>query len=91
MLAAAAYYTPTQILSDFEQATGHKARFVQISADQYKSYLPGFMAEEMLENHLLLDGVGYYAGAELEQSLGLLEEKPVEWREFVDKSGIWKE
>ncbi|KAI4736125.1 NAD(P)-binding protein [Aureobasidium sp. EXF-12298] len=89
VLAATAYYTPKQIVEDFEEASGHKARYMQISGDQFKSYLPEFMAEEMLQNHILLDTTGYYAGASLDESLNLLEEKPVTWKEFVKKSGIW--
>ncbi|KAI4724794.1 NAD(P)-binding protein [Aureobasidium sp. EXF-10728] len=89
VLAATAYYTPKQIVADFEEATGAQMRYVQISGEQFKSYLPGFMAEEMLQNHVLLDTTGYYAGASLDESLDLLEEKPVTWKEFVEKSGIW--
>lgn len=89
VLAATAYYTPKQIVADFEEASGQKARYIQISGDQFKSYLPEFMAEEMLQNHILLDTTGYYAGASLDESLNLLEEKPITWKEFVKKSGIW--
>ena len=89
MLAATAYYTPKQIVADFEEVTGNKMRYIQISGDQFKSYLPEFMAEEMLQNHILLDTTGYYAGASLDESLDLLEEKPVTWKEFIKKSGIW--
>ncbi|KAH0283044.1 NmrA-domain-containing protein [Aureobasidium namibiae CBS 147.97] len=89
VLAATAYYTPKQIIADFEEVTGNKMRYIQISGDQFKSYLPEFMAEEMLQNHILLDTTGYYAGASLDESLDLLEEKPVTWKEFIKKSGIW--
>jgi hypothetical protein len=89
VLAATAYYTPKQIVADFEQASGNKMRYIQISGEQFKSYLPEFMAEEMLENHVLLDTEGYYGGEGLEESLELLEGKPVTWKQFVKKSGIW--
>jgi len=91
VLAATAYYNPKQIIADFEEVTGNKMRYIQISGDQFKSYLPEFMAEEMLQNHILLDTTGYYAGASLDESLDLLEEKPVTWKEFIKKSGIWWE
>ncbi|THZ87449.1 NAD(P)-binding protein [Aureobasidium pullulans] len=89
VLAATAYYTPKQIVADFEQASGEKMRYIQISGEQFKSYLPEFMAEEMLENHVLLDTEGYYGGEGLEESLELLESKPVTWKQFVERSGIW--
>lgn len=89
VLAATAYYTPKQIVADFEEASEHKARFIQISGDQFKSYLPKFMAEEILENHILLDTTGYYAGVSLDDSLNLLDAKPVTWKEFVKKSNTW--
>ena len=89
VLAATAYYNPKQIIADFEEVTGNKMRYIQISGDQFKSYLPEFMAEEMLQNHILLDTTGYYAGASLDESLDLLEGKPVTWKEFIKKSGIW--
>ena len=53
------------------------------------SYLPESMAEEMLQNHLLLDGPGYYNGADLDEGVKALEEKPRTWKEFVENSGIW--
>ncbi|OBW63642.1 MAG: Uncharacterized protein AUREO_062920 [Aureobasidium pullulans] len=89
VLAATAYYTPKQIVADFEEVSGHKIRYIQISGDQFKSYLPEFMAQEMLENHVLLDTAGYYGGESLDESLKLLENKPVTWKQFIQKSGMW--
>ncbi|KAL1615331.1 hypothetical protein SLS54_009112 [Diplodia seriata] len=83
---AADYYTPEQILAEYEEVTGKKTRFVQVSNEQYKGFLPEKIAEEMLENHLFIEDPGYYNGADLKDSLGLLEEKPVTWKEFVAKS-----
>ncbi|KAI5194527.1 NAD(P)-binding protein [Aureobasidium subglaciale] len=87
ILCATDYYTPKQILSEIEEVTGKKTNFYKISSEQYKSYLPEFMAEEMLENHLFIEEPGYFNGASLDESLGLLEEAPVTWKEFVKKSG----
>jgi len=83
ILAAADYYTPTRIVAEFEEVTGKKAVFVTISEEQYKSYLPSFMAQEMLENHLFIENPGYYAGEGLGESLALLDAKPMTWKDYV--------
>lgn len=89
ILAAADYYTPTQIISEFEEVTGHRGRFVQLDAETYKGFLPEPMAEEMLENHLFIDDPGYFAGRSLQESLDLLAGiglKPTTWKEFLAKN-----
>ncbi|RLL97433.1 hypothetical protein CFD26_106070 [Aspergillus turcosus] len=86
ILAAADYYTPTRILAEFEEVTGHKTRFVQVDFDTYKSFMPGPIAEEMLENHLFIENPGYYNGRDLKESHDLLEKagyKPISWRDFL--------
>lgn len=35
----------------------------------------------------MLEGPGYYAGADLTASLGLLSEGPVTWKEFLAEQG----
>ncbi|KAF7592528.1 hypothetical protein BBP40_012752 [Aspergillus hancockii] len=93
ILAAADYYTVPQILSDFEQVTGKKTNFVQLDVETYKSFFPGPMADELLENHLFIENPGYYNGKSLKESLKLLASvglKPTTWKEFLEKnkSGI---
>ncbi|KAK9321316.1 hypothetical protein V1517DRAFT_326699 [Lipomyces orientalis] len=83
---AAEYYSPSRIVKEFTEATGKPASWTQISTDQYKQFLPSAVAEEFLENHLLLEGPGYYAGADLKESHDLLEQKPTTWKEFVTKN-----
>ncbi|KAM0425844.1 hypothetical protein ACHAPT_008782 [Fusarium lateritium] len=86
ILAASGYYTPTQIVSEFEDVVGKKARFVPIDAATYKSFLPDQLADEMLENHLFIEEPGYYNGRDLEESLGLLNSvglQPTTWKEFL--------
>ncbi len=90
VLAATDYYTPERIVAEFEEVTGKKAAFVQLSPEQYKSHLPAAVAEEMLENHLFIEDPGYFNGASLKESLDLLEEKPTTWKEFVNKSGAFR-
>ncbi|EON69386.1 hypothetical protein W97_08646 [Coniosporium apollinis CBS 100218] len=94
VLAASAYYTPPEILETFADVTGHATRFVQVSPEQYKSFLPAQMADEILENHLFIEDPGYFDGADLEASLKLLEDvgrKPTTWREFLERNkGTWQ-
>ncbi|EEU48852.1 uncharacterized protein NECHADRAFT_90418 [Fusarium vanettenii 77-13-4] len=87
ILAAAGYYTPTQIVSEFEEVVGKPARFVAIDAATYKSFLPEPLAEEMLENHLFIEEPGYYNGQDLKESLDLLASvglQPTTWKEFLE-------
>ncbi|KAF1930547.1 NmrA family transcriptional regulator [Didymella exigua CBS 183.55] len=89
ILGAENYYTPEQIRSSLEAATGKKTHFAQITAEQYKGFLPGFIAEEMLENHQFIDEPGYYNGAELKESHDIVDDKLVSWEEFIKKSGAF--
>lgn len=86
ILAATNYYTPEQLVTEFSEVMGKPAKFAKISEDTYKSFLPEPIAQEMLENMLLLEEPGYYAGADLKESLGLLDEKPTTWKAFVEKN-----
>lgn len=89
-MAATEYLTPNQIVADFTAATGKKATYKQVSNDAYKSFLPAPVAQELLENMLLLQDPGYYAGADLSSSLALLDRKPTTWKEFAKaNTGKW--
>jgi len=70
-----------------ETATGKKVHFAKITGEQYMGFMPAFMAEEMLENHLFIEEPGYYNGADLKESHDIVDEKLVSWEEFVKKSG----
>ncbi|KAH7042849.1 NmrA family transcriptional regulator [Macrophomina phaseolina] len=83
------YYTPRRFLDELEEVTGKKAKFVQVSADTYKSFLPPFMAQEMLENHLFIENPGYYNGESLKESHDILEDKLTSWKDFVRSSGAF--
>ncbi|OAA36836.1 NmrA family transcriptional regulator [Metarhizium rileyi] len=85
--AATDYYTPSRILSEFEQVTGKKVAFQQVPPETFKSFLPPPAAQELLENMLLLQEPGYYAGADLKDSLDLLgHDKPSTWKAFVEEN-----
>ncbi|PHH81961.1 hypothetical protein CDD82_7448 [Ophiocordyceps australis] len=86
VLAATDYYTVERMLSEFEQVTGKKATFTQVTAEQYKSFLPEAMAQEVLETHLFTEKPGYFNGMSLKESLALLDERPTTWKDFVKNS-----
>ncbi|KAG5989988.1 hypothetical protein E4U43_004388, partial [Claviceps pusilla] len=87
ILAATAYYTPARIVAELAEVTGKKVSYVETPHDRFKSFLPAPAAQEMLENMLLLQGPGYYAGADLQPSLDLLgDDKPITWKEFAEKN-----
>lgn len=83
ILASVDYYTPAQILADFEAVTGKKTRYVQVDAETYKGFLPAPAADELLENHLFIEDPGYYNGRGLEDSkrlLSVLGLKTISWK-----------
>jgi hypothetical protein len=69
--------------------TGKKTQYMQIDNKTYKSFLPEFMAQEMLENHLFIEEPGYYGGEGLEKSHELLEEKLVSYKEYLVNTGVF--
>ncbi|KAK7413134.1 hypothetical protein QQX98_008020 [Neonectria punicea] len=81
--AATDYYTPSRIISEFSEVLGKPASFTQLSNETFKSFMSPGVAQEMLENMLLLEDPGYYGGADLKESLNLLSAKPTTWKEFV--------
>jgi hypothetical protein len=70
--------------------TGKASQFAQVDEATYKSFLPEFMAQEMLENHLFVEKPGYYGGEGLEKSHGILAETLVGWKEFVQQSAAFR-
>ncbi|KAB8227076.1 NmrA/HSCARG family protein [Aspergillus alliaceus] len=91
ILAAVDYYTAQEIVDIFTEVAGKKAVFVSVSADQYKAVLPPPVAQEFLENHLLIESPGYFLGQGLDESLKLLDAKPTSFAEFVKKNaGAWQ-
>lgn len=82
--AATEDISPNRLVVEFSEVIGKPASFNQVPADVYKSFLPAPAAEEMYENMLLLEEPGYYNGADLSESLALLDEKPTSWKAFVE-------
>jgi hypothetical protein len=70
--------------------TSKKTSFLQVDENTYKSFLPEFMAEELLQNHLFIENPGYYGGEGLEKSHEILDDKLVGLKEFLEKSSFVK-
>lgn len=86
ILAATDYYTPARIVAEFSEVTGKPAAVINVPGETFKSFLPPAAAEELLENMLLLQKPGYYGGADLKDSLDLLDDKPTTWKSFVEEN-----
>lgn len=87
ILAAAEYYTPARIVSELQDVTGKKVSYMEAPHDVFKSFLPPPAAQELLENMLLLQEPGYYAGADLKPSLELLgADKPTTWKAYAQEN-----
>ncbi|RYP40791.1 hypothetical protein DL767_001437 [Monosporascus sp. MG133] len=84
ILAASAYMTPNQLMSEWSEVMGKKGKYVQLSEDVFKSTLPPPTAQVIYENMLLMEEPGYYAGGDLNPFLNLLDEKPTTWKQFVE-------
>lgn len=88
--AATEYYTPKRLIAEFGEVLGQPAGFVQIPGDTFKTFLPPPVAQELLENMYLLEDPGYYAGADLGETLRMLDEQPISWKRFVeDNKSKW--
>ncbi|KAM0347677.1 hypothetical protein ACHAPU_004691 [Fusarium lateritium] len=86
IFAATDYYSPNKIMAEFSEVMGKPATFNQVPAEVFKTFLPASIADELTENMILLEDPGYYGDADLKESLDLLDEKPVTWKEFVEKN-----
>lgn len=92
IFAAADYYLPERIVQEFTEVSGHPAKFVYLQPEEYLEMLPPVIGQELLEMHQLLETPGYYGGADLTDSLKVLEgsSRPTTWKEFVKKTEEWK-
>ena len=85
--AAADYYTLTRIMQEFQEVTGKKGQYVQLDQDTYKGFLPPPIAQEILENELLCEDPGFFAGGSLVDGHKLLAEvglAPTTWKDFLE-------
>jgi hypothetical protein len=70
-------------MAEFGKVIGKPAAFVQIPEETFKSFLPAPVAQELLENQLLCEDPGYYAGGSLNESLKIAKGTPTTWMDFV--------
>jgi len=83
IFAAYDYYDIPRIVKEFEEVVGKKLNFQQITPEQYKSFMPPSVANEYLENHLLIEKPGYYNGASLKESVDACDQKLTSWKEYL--------
>lgn len=84
--AASDYYTLTRIMDEFREVTGKDGQYVQIDQDVYKSFLPPPIAQEILENEVLCEDPGFFAGASLidgHELLAVVGLTPTTWKEYL--------
>ncbi|EEA23494.1 hypothetical protein TMatcc_002367 [Talaromyces marneffei ATCC 18224] len=86
VLMAAGYYTPNQIVTEIAETLGVRTAAVKVPQEAFTSFLAPELTQGTIENLLVMEAEGYYGGESLEPSLALLEEKPVSWKEFVQRN-----
>ncbi|KAK0725916.1 NmrA-like family protein [Lasiosphaeris hirsuta] len=94
LLGATEYITFGAVVDGFKKVfpeAGKNARYVQQTHDEYKGQLtkvgmPEVIAQELLENFLLFDQVGYYGGESLSETHSFVEDKLTTWGEFIKNS-----
>ncbi|KAI9670309.1 MAG: hypothetical protein M1831_006523 [Alyxoria varia] len=96
--ASSGYVTPEQMLETFKKVypeSGNGAKFVQAPREGFKGALAQKVgeqgAEDLTQMFEFIGDSGYYGGAELETSLGMLDEKPKSWEDFVRTAPAWQE
>ncbi|BGP01550.1 hypothetical protein NBRC10513v2_005191 [Rhodotorula toruloides] len=92
VLAASDELSVEEMVKQWSEVTGHKARFVQQSDADYLSNFPGNYAkagEELLEMLRWFDGYGYYGGKSIEPSQRILKGKVHSWRDWC-KAQQWQ-
>lgn len=98
ILGAEKYYSVSELMETFAQVKpvdGRGARAVAVTEKGYKDRLaragiPHFIREELVQGWKLNDtaagGPGYYGGSGLEESQGILDERLMSWKEYLQKT-----
>ncbi|BGO95539.1 hypothetical protein JCM10020v2_007259 [Rhodotorula toruloides] len=92
VLAASDELSVEEMVKQWSEVTGHKARFVQQSDADYLANFPGNHAkagEELLEMLRWFDGYGYYGGKSIEPSQKILKGKVHSWKDWC-KAQQWQ-
>jgi uncharacterized protein YbjT (DUF2867 family) len=86
--------TPKDIVETLSKTIGTKVEFKEVSGEEYESYLPKPIAEEMKENMLLVRDWSYFGkGTEKKQAESnkiLGDMKLTTFEEFVKRNGPWE-
>lgn len=83
ILMATDYLSPKQLTDEISQTFGVKAAAIQLPEDTFKSFLPPPVAQELLENMLVMDREGYFGGESLDESHVLVEDNLTAWKEHI--------
>ncbi|PCH02078.1 Hypothetical protein PENO1_039450 [Penicillium occitanis (nom. inval.)] len=83
ILMATVYLSPKQLIDEIAQTFGVKAAAIQVPEDTFTSFLPPPVAQELLENMLVMDREGYFGGESLDESHSLLEDNVTSWKEHI--------
>ncbi len=87
------YYSTARMAKEFEElkpVDGKGAQAIELPAQVFQGIMestgmPKFAAEEITENMTMLTDCGYYGGASLEESHGILDEPLTTWKDFIAK------
>ncbi|RMZ86478.1 hypothetical protein DV736_g6296, partial [Chaetothyriales sp. CBS 134916] len=92
ILGTSGYLTASQLVEDFEAATGQKAKLNTLPIDTWATFLPEGSRDELKGNFQFIVAPGYYAGEPadaVDKSLDLLAvsglRKPISWKDYVAK------
>lgn len=90
VLASVDYYTPTRIISEFQEVTGKSVRLLpKADKETFLKWLPPPVGPIMYEIECGFDDVGYYAGESLDESLNILAKSglpPTTWKDYVKEN-----
>jgi uncharacterized protein YbjT (DUF2867 family) len=91
--AAGDVLTPNSMAEAIAAVSSKKATINHVTFEQYQSFLPAPIAEEITANMRLIASPGYYVGEPadaVQQGLALIAKsglrKPHTWKEFVEKN-----
>ncbi|GAP84338.1 hypothetical protein SAMD00023353_0701530 [Rosellinia necatrix] len=93
-LGASEYLTAQGVVDTFKTVfpeAGKTAAYFETPKDSFYAFMkgtgmPDFAVDEMYENMVLMQDFGYFGGASLDESLGLMEDSPITWAEYVKKA-----
>jgi hypothetical protein len=92
--ACGGFFTPEQIVKDYEAVTGNKVQLnAGIGYEAWSQFLPAIMREELIGNFQLIESPGYYVGEPadtVDQGYELLAKsglrKPHTFKEYLEGS-----